>query len=145
MYCMLYIFIYIYIVILSLSWCPSLSTLCLLTCIILDVVCVIVNGLMSCRPWISKVVWIWIYVSALSLKDKLRAILKATYTHSRNLACFVFTYKGLQTLQQRIQGKSLQSHSFLAACVGGWLVFGNNNSINSQVGQASRNTPPLFL
>ncbi|MEQ2307084.1 Peroxisomal membrane protein 4 [Ameca splendens] len=67
-----------------------------------------------------------------SLKDKLRAILKATYTHSRNLACFVFTYKGLQALQQKIQGKSLQSHSFLAACVGGWLVFGDNNNINSQ-------------
>lgn len=71
-----------------------------------------------------------------SLKDKLRAILKATYTHSRNLACFVFTYKGLQALQQRMQGKSLQSHSFLAACVGGWLVFGDNNNINSQVRSA---------
>uniref|UniRef100_A0A8D0CMI3 Peroxisomal membrane protein 4 n=1 Tax=Sander lucioperca TaxID=283035 RepID=A0A8D0CMI3_SANLU len=68
-----------------------------------------------------------------SLKDKLKAILKATYTHSRNLACFVFTYKGLQTLQERCQGKSLQSHSFLAACVGGWLVFGDNNNININV------------
>ncbi|KTF72577.1 hypothetical protein cypCar_00045399 [Cyprinus carpio] len=62
-----------------------------------------------------------------------RAIAQATYTHSRNLACFVLTYKGLQALQQRLQGKVLQSHSFLAACVGGWLVFGENNNINSQV------------
>ena len=69
-----------------------------------------------------------------SLNDKMRAIAKATYTHSRNLACFVFTYKGLQALQEKLQGKSLQSHSFLAACVGGWLVFGENNNINSQVG-----------
>ncbi|XP_068598993.1 peroxisomal membrane protein 4 [Brachionichthys hirsutus] len=68
-----------------------------------------------------------------SLKNKLNAILKATYTHSRNLACFVFTYKGLQALQERLQGKSLQSHSFLAACVGGWLVFGDNNNINCQI------------
>lgn len=68
-----------------------------------------------------------------SLKDKLRAILKATYTHARNLACFVFTYKGLQALQHSVHGKSLQSHSFLAACVGGWLIFGDNNNINSQV------------
>lgn len=73
------------------------------------------------------------FLSFVSLKDKLKAILKATYTHSRNLACFVFTYKGLQALQQRIQGKSLQSQSFLAACIGGWLVFGDNNNINSQV------------
>ncbi|XP_030231055.1 peroxisomal membrane protein 4 [Gadus morhua] len=68
-----------------------------------------------------------------SLNDKMRAIAKATYTHSRNLACFVFTYKGLQALQEKLQGKSLQSHSFLAACVGGWLVFGENNNINSQI------------
>ena len=68
-----------------------------------------------------------------SLKDKLRAIVKATYQHSRNLAYFVFTYKGLQALQERIQGKSLPSQSFFAACLGGWLVFGENNNINSQV------------
>uniref|UniRef100_A0A8C2QBA3 Peroxisomal membrane protein 4 n=1 Tax=Cyprinus carpio TaxID=7962 RepID=A0A8C2QBA3_CYPCA len=68
-----------------------------------------------------------------SLREKLRAIAQATYTHSRNLACFVLTYKGLQALQQRLQGKVLQSHSFLAACVGGWLVFGENNNINSQI------------
>ncbi|KAJ8400574.1 hypothetical protein AAFF_G00393430 [Aldrovandia affinis] len=68
-----------------------------------------------------------------SLRDKLKAIAQATYTHSRNLAYFVFTYKGLQALQERIQGKSLQSQSFLAACLGGWLVFGDNNHINSQI------------
>lgn len=68
-----------------------------------------------------------------SLKDKLKAIAKATYTHSRNLAYFVSIYKGLQALQVKIQGKSLQSQSFLAACLGGWLVFGDNNNINSQV------------
>ncbi|KAG7478361.1 hypothetical protein MATL_G00079680 [Megalops atlanticus] len=68
-----------------------------------------------------------------SLRDKLKAIAQATYTHSRNLAYFVFTYKGLQALQEKIQGKSLQSHSFLAACIGGWLVFGDNNHINSQI------------
>ncbi|KAI7807929.1 peroxisomal membrane protein 4 [Triplophysa rosa] len=68
-----------------------------------------------------------------SLREKFRAIAQATYTHSRNLACFVFTYKGLQGIQQQIQGKQLQSHAFLAACVGGWLVFGENNNINSQI------------
>ncbi|CAL1609600.1 unnamed protein product [Knipowitschia caucasica] len=68
-----------------------------------------------------------------SLREKLKAIFKATYTHSRNLAYFVFTYKGLKALQEKTQGKSLQSHAFLAACVGGWLVFGDNNNINSQI------------
>ncbi|XP_038613329.1 peroxisomal membrane protein 4 [Tachyglossus aculeatus] len=68
-----------------------------------------------------------------SLREKLKAIAQATYTHSRNLACFVFTYKGLCALQSRMQGQKSQLHSFLAACVGGWLVFGANNNINSQI------------
>ncbi|XP_069100029.1 peroxisomal membrane protein 4 isoform X2 [Pleurodeles waltl] len=66
------------------------------------------------------------------LQDKLKSIALATYTHSRNLAYFVFTYKGLLALQKYLRGERLQIHSFLAACVGGWLVFGENNHINSQ-------------
>nr|XP_027801105.1 peroxisomal membrane protein 4 [Marmota flaviventris] len=68
-----------------------------------------------------------------SLRDKLRAILQATYTHSWNLACFVFVYKGLCALQAHTQGKTYQSHSFLAAFIGGFLLFGDNNNINSQI------------
>ncbi|XP_067410587.1 peroxisomal membrane protein 4 isoform X2 [Emydura macquarii macquarii] len=68
-----------------------------------------------------------------SLREKLKTIAQATYTHSRNLAYFVFTYKGLMALQSQLQGKNFQLHSFLAACVGGWLVFGENNHINSQI------------
>uniref|UniRef100_A0A673VDJ0 Peroxisomal membrane protein 4 n=1 Tax=Suricata suricatta TaxID=37032 RepID=A0A673VDJ0_SURSU len=68
-----------------------------------------------------------------SLQEKLRAILQATYTHSRNLACFVFTYKGLCALQARVQGETYQAHSFLAAFIGGLLLFGEHNNINSQI------------
>ncbi|OXB58931.1 hypothetical protein ASZ78_012195 [Callipepla squamata] len=68
-----------------------------------------------------------------SLREKLKSIAQATYTHSRNLAYFVFTYKGLMALQSRLQGKKIPFHSFFAACIGGWLVFGENNPINSQI------------
>lgn len=68
-----------------------------------------------------------------SLQEKLWAILQATYMHSWNLAWFVFTYKGLRALQSRIQGKTYPAHAFLAAFLGGILVFGENNNINSQV------------
>ncbi|XP_032897708.1 peroxisomal membrane protein 4 [Amblyraja radiata] len=68
-----------------------------------------------------------------SLQDKLKAIALATYTHSRNLSLFVVTYKCLLGAQRWWQGKEGQLHSFLAACVGGWLVFGDNNHINSQI------------
>ncbi|XP_005384896.1 PREDICTED: peroxisomal membrane protein 4 [Chinchilla lanigera] len=68
-----------------------------------------------------------------SLREKLRAILQATYTHSWNLARFVLTYKGLCALQAHLHGHTYQVHSFLAACLGGVLVFGENNNINSQI------------
>ncbi|KAK4812860.1 hypothetical protein QYF61_024157 [Mycteria americana] len=67
------------------------------------------------------------------LREKLKSIAKATYIHSRNLAYFVFTYKGLMALQSQLQGKKIPFHSFFAACIGGWLVFGENNPINSQI------------
>ncbi|XP_008853277.1 peroxisomal membrane protein 4 [Nannospalax galili] len=68
-----------------------------------------------------------------SLQEKLQAILKATYTHSKNLACFVFAYKSLCALQSQVQGETYQMHSFLAAFIGGFLLFGKNSNINSQI------------
>lgn len=68
-----------------------------------------------------------------SLQEKLRAILQATYTHSSCLACFVFIYKGLCTLQSHVQGKTYQVHSFLAAFIGSFLVFGKDTNINNQI------------
>nr|XP_054500663.1 peroxisomal membrane protein 4 isoform X8 [Agelaius phoeniceus] len=73
-----------------------------------------------------------------SFREKLKSIAQATYAHSRNLAYFVFTYKGLLAAQSRLQGKKIPFHSFLAACIGGWLVFGDNNPINSQLGVCGR-------
>lgn len=84
----------------------------------------------------------------LSLREKLKSIAEATYTHSRNLAYFVFTYKGLMALQSRLQGKKVPFHSFFAACIGGWLVFGDNNPVNSQVsvrGESFRGKKPQQL
>ena len=68
-----------------------------------------------------------------SIKEQARAILKATYTHAKNLACFVLTYKALCGLLREVQGKPSQLHSFLAAFIGGYLVFGKYNKINEQV------------
>ena len=64
----------------------------------------------------------------------MEAILHATYTHSRNLALFVFAYKALSLLMRECDGKARQYHVFIAAFVGGFLVFGQYNKINEQVG-----------
>lgn len=86
----------------------------------------------ECRVLFFPLLTVCLFPS-LSLREKLRSIAQATYAHSRNLAYFVFTYKGLLAAQSRLQGKRIPFHSFLAACIGGWLVFGDNNPINSQV------------
>ncbi|XP_004349317.2 peroxisomal membrane protein 4 [Capsaspora owczarzaki ATCC 30864] len=68
-----------------------------------------------------------------SLKNKATAIFKATYTHSRNLSTFVLIYKSLLAVLKRLQGVRHTTHPFIAAFIGGWYVFGENNNINSQI------------
>ncbi|KAJ3144516.1 Peroxisomal membrane protein 4 [Geranomyces variabilis] len=68
-----------------------------------------------------------------SAKDKARFIIRATYQHSRNLACFVTIYKTLMALQRNIKGKEHGIDAFAAGVVGGYIVFGKNNNINNQI------------
>ncbi|ELU14544.1 hypothetical protein CAPTEDRAFT_114139 [Capitella teleta] len=67
------------------------------------------------------------------IKDQVQAILEATYTHAKNLATFVFTYKTLTALLCEIESKPREYHSFIAAFIGGYLVFGKYNKINEQI------------
>uniref|UniRef100_A0A7N5K400 Peroxisomal membrane protein 4 n=1 Tax=Ailuropoda melanoleuca TaxID=9646 RepID=A0A7N5K400_AILME len=92
-----------------------------------------VNALLRKRRYHAALAMLKGFRNGAVLQEKLRAILQATYTHSRNLACFVFTYKGLCALQAHVQGETYQVHSFLAAFIGGLLVFGGNSNINSQI------------
>ncbi|KAM5245752.1 peroxisomal membrane protein 4 isoform 2-T2 [Ctenodactylus gundi] len=92
-----------------------------------------INALLRKRRYHAALAVLKGFRNGVVLREKLRAILQATYLHSRNLACFVFAYKGLCALQSRVQGQTYQMHSFLAAFLGGLLVFGDNNSINSQI------------
>lgn len=62
--------------------------------------------------------------------------------HSKNLAKFVFLYKSMMVILQRMEGKEQHFHSFIAGVIGGYLVFGENNKINSQVGSPIRPTLP---
>lgn len=67
-------------------------------------------------------------------KEMIKSILKATYQHAKSLGQFVFTYKLLTSLLSRASaGKKEQWFSFVAAFVGGYLIFGENNPINMQI------------
>ena len=68
-----------------------------------------------------------------SLKEKFTWILRATLTHSRNLATFVLIYKTLMTIMRQLEGEKGNIHPFLAAFIGGYYVFGTHDKINEQV------------
>ncbi|KAJ1514882.1 Peroxisomal membrane protein 4 [Coelomomyces lativittatus] len=78
-----------------------------------------------------------------SFESKLRWILKATFQHGWNLSRFVFLYKLLLLLFKKLLPvhstsknkfyKPEEFHTFLAGCIGGYLVFSSNNPINQQI------------
>lgn len=71
-----------------------------------------------------------------SIKDLSILILQATYTHSKNLAFFVTIYKILLTLFQKyniLVADACQLKHFVAAFIGGFLIFGRENKINEQI------------
>lgn len=68
-----------------------------------------------------------------SLRDKITWILRATYTHSKNLATFVLIYKTLMAIMRRVEGQKGSIHPFLSAFIGGYFVFGTHDKINEQV------------
>jgi len=68
-----------------------------------------------------------------SLQEKFKAIFEATFTHSKNLAAFVFLYKSMTGLMEHFQQEKMQIHSFIAAFIGGYFVFGKYNKVNEQV------------
>ncbi|KAI8485644.1 Peroxisomal membrane protein 4 [Branchiostoma belcheri] len=68
-----------------------------------------------------------------SLLEKLKVIAEATHLHARNLSMFVVLYKTLTTLLRKAEQKPQQYHSFIAAFIGGYYVFGKNNRINEQI------------
>ncbi|VDL78743.1 unnamed protein product [Nippostrongylus brasiliensis] len=65
--------------------------------------------------------------------EKLLTILRLTRMHATNLAKFVFSYKFLQGLLQKLEGRPQEWHSFAAAMVMGYFVFGDNNAVNMQI------------
>lgn len=65
--------------------------------------------------------------------DRLRTVLTLTRTHAFNLGRFVLGYKLLTAGLARLEGGKQQAHSFLAAFCVGYLVFGRENGVNTQV------------
>jgi peroxisomal membrane protein 4 len=65
--------------------------------------------------------------------DRLKRIFDATFTHSRNLAKFVAIYKTLLCVFRHLRQRDSGINALLAGAIGGYMVFGEFNPINSQI------------
>lgn len=68
-----------------------------------------------------------------SFTDKMRDIFNATFQHSRNLALYVSLYKLVTCLMRHFRGVESPINSLVGGAVGGAIMFGSNNPVNSQI------------
>ncbi|XP_022111501.1 peroxisomal membrane protein 4-like [Acanthaster planci] len=68
-----------------------------------------------------------------SFRQQIMSILRATYTHSKNLGIYVFLYKSMLAIMRWSEGKVHHLHPLIAGFIGGYLIFGTNNKVNSQI------------
>lgn len=86
-----------------------------------------------------------------SVQDRARAIVTATWTHSRNLAIFALIYKSVVCLLRLVRSTK-QSGNLddvlniaIAGAVGGFVVFGRENPINSQINMSVHSRSSVSL
>ncbi|CCG81705.1 putative Peroxisomal membrane protein [Taphrina deformans PYCC 5710] len=69
-----------------------------------------------------------------TLRQKLNAIFTATSQHALNLARYVTIYKTCLLILRKLRnGKGRKPDSVIAGLIGGYVVFGESNSINQQI------------
>ncbi len=84
-------------------------------------------------------------ITVYRLKEKFEFILRATFQHARNLAMLTVIYKTSMLIMQRISGRTHPLQNFIAAFMGGYAVFGENNKVNMQVHMLFKVVLPFFL
>ena len=68
-----------------------------------------------------------------SLKEKITFILQATYQHAKNLALLTALYRVLMAVLCKVQGGKRGWHTLLCGFISGYVVFGEENKVNTQV------------
>ncbi|KAH9807858.1 peroxisomal membrane protein PMP 24 [Melampsora americana] len=66
-------------------------------------------------------------------KDRVRFVYKATKQHALNLSRFNMIYKTSLLFLRYLGGKEHKMDTFLAGLMGGYFVFGEQNSVNEQI------------
>lgn len=68
-----------------------------------------------------------------TLQDKLRTIIRLTTSHSTHLGAFVALYKTLMVVLGKQEQIPKSIHSFVAGAIGGFIVFRDETTVNSQI------------
>jgi peroxisomal membrane protein 4 len=63
-----------------------------------------------------------------TLSEKMTGIFQLTYEHARNLGLYVFIYKSIVCLLNKIRRRKSKLHNFLAGCIAGYVIFGRKKS-----------------
>lgn len=67
------------------------------------------------------------------LIDKFKAIFEATYTHARNLGCYVAAFKFIREVLRHMRNKEDHWNTTIAGFIAGGFMFGHNDPITSQI------------
>ena len=67
------------------------------------------------------------------LKAKLLSIWTLTFEHAKNLGLYVLIYKSVIYLLKTLQGEPKKFHSFIAGCIGGFIMFRHKTNVNYQI------------
>mmetsp|Transcript_28975 Transcript_28975/g.70655 ORF Transcript_28975/g.70655 Transcript_28975/m.70655 type:complete len:189 (-) Transcript_28975:241-807(-) len=69
----------------------------------------------------------------LPLLTQLKTVLKLTLTHAKNLGFYVFVYKSILLFLKHMTSLRIGSRALIAGGIGGSIVFGDTNSVNTQI------------
>ncbi|EGR27419.1 hypothetical protein IMG5_196010 [Ichthyophthirius multifiliis] len=68
-----------------------------------------------------------------TIMHRIKHILQLTYEHAKNLGLYVFLYKSLVCILNRIRQKQSKFHNFISGFICGSYIFGEKTSINQQI------------
>ena len=67
------------------------------------------------------------------MKEKMKSIFQLTWQHARNLGCYVFLYKAIVYILNKLRGRTSKYHAFIGGVIAGYIIFRNKTSVNYQI------------
>lgn len=65
-----------------------------------------------------------------SMYDRLFNVISPTYEHGKNLGIYVFFYKLIVSLLEKVIGRKDKKYSLIAGALAGRVIFGDKSPVN---------------